>query len=78
MLGRLGIRFSETGIEARFLFTSVLEEACSETHLQIIENLFTRGAKTAASTTDRHRLLPQHLVVLGKNSLIIAIYMPIL
>jgi hypothetical protein len=52
------------------------EEVFSETHLQIIENLFTRGAKTAPSTPDRHGLLPQHLVVLGKNALIIVIYTP--
>ena len=29
---------------------SCLEEVFSGTHLQIIENLFTRGAKTAPST----------------------------
>jgi hypothetical protein len=57
-------------------FRTVSEVEFSETHLQIIENLFTRGAKTAASTPDRHGLLPQRLVVLNKNALIIAIYTP--
>ena len=50
------------------------EDEFSETYLQVIENLFTRGAKTAASIPDRQGFLLQHLVVLDKDALTIAIY----